>query len=245
MQTSANDKLSTILRQMNGWYQETLGAELLSAERQQLDLCLPQFYGRHLLQVGGPGGSFLFEQSPIWHSIRLSPEFDATFRGPVVQGSFEQWPFLPGCFNVILMPHVLEIALNPIQVLQQAYQALAPGGHLLILGFNPLSLWGLKQKILPSNQAPWSQHFYTCHTVCGWLKKQEFLIKQETSLFFRPPLKNKYGLDKLFILEPIGKLLGEGLGGVYFIIAEKCQIPLTPLPHKIKPLVGQLKPTGA
>ena len=43
------------------------------------------------------------------------------------------------------MPHILEFADEPHQVLREVERVLVPEGHLVITGFNPASLWGLRQ----------------------------------------------------------------------------------------------------
>ena len=49
--------------------------------------------------------------------------------------------------NVVL-PHVLEFEANPHQVLRESERVLIGEGHVVILGFNPWSLWGLWRLLL-------------------------------------------------------------------------------------------------
>lgn len=227
-----------ILRQMDEWYQSVLGVELLSIERQALDQYLPYYYGRRLLQVCGPGDAFLVERSPICQNVRLSPGFSSRFRGACVQADLASWPFESGSFNVVLMPHVLELVedLNP--VLQAAYNSLAPEGYLLILGFNPYSLWGVNRLLGGSGRFSWVKRFYSASSVRRCLLHQGFMIEHSNTLFFRPPIDKMVWLERLFVLEPIGKLLYPNWGAVYLTIAKKTIKPLIPLlDHQKIPLV--------
>ncbi len=227
------DSLDITLRQMDLWYRSTLGSFLIEAERVELDRCLESYFGAHLLQLGGPSEKFLFEKSPILHRVRLSPEYASAFRGPCVQGLVNQLPFLPESIDVILLPHVLEFISNPEELLCQCNSVLAPEGHLLILGFNPYSLWGLAKYGLHHRQSlPWRGHFRSAITICHCLMKQGFEIEKESSLFFRPPLSNYRWLQKMFVLEVFGRLFWGKCGAIYIIIAKKRVISLLP-PAKI------------
>ncbi len=229
MQKHANDSMEIILRRMDLWYQSLLGSELLLAERAELDKFLPQFFGGQLLQVGGPSEAYLFEKSPIWHKIRYSPESAPVFRGPSVQGKLGQWPFLPESIDVILLPHVLEFTDKPEQILQQSQLTLTPEGHLLILGFNPFSLWGLMKCIRGHKTLPWRGYFNPAWRVRSWLLKQGFDIEEKRTLFFRPPFASKTWLHRLLAFEVIGRLLWSNCGAVYLIIAKKRVVPLIPV----------------
>lgn len=60
-----------------------------------------------------------------------------------VVGQGYELPFVNESFDVILLPHILEIADKPFAVLKEAYRVLTVHGTLLIIGFNRLSLWGI------------------------------------------------------------------------------------------------------
>ena len=233
MQKYTDDSIEIILRQMDLWYQSLLGSELLLAERIELDKILPRFFGGHLLQAGGSSETWIFEKSPIWHKIRYSPEYASVFRGPSVQGKFHQWPFLPESIDVILLPHVLEFVAKPEQVLQQSQLTLTPDGHLLILGFNPCSLWGLMKYLGRRKTLPWRGRFNTLWTLRSCLARQGFDIEEERTLFFRPPLSSKRWLRRLLAVEVIGRLLWSNCGAVYLVVAKKRIVPLIPVKSSI------------
>lgn len=65
----------------------------------------------------------------------------------LIQCHYDAIPLLPESIDVVIIHHALEFSLNPRSILEEAYQILAPNGNLIIIGFNPLSMWGLKQLI--------------------------------------------------------------------------------------------------
>jgi SAM-dependent methyltransferase len=216
------------LRQMDFWYRSALGAGLLEAEQAELDLCLPQYFGRHLLQIGGPSEVFLFEKSPISHKARLTPEYLSVFRGPTIQANLKQLPLLPESIDLVLMPHVLEFHTAPQDVIQQIYQALLPEGCVFILGFNPYSLWGIRRYLGQQKVLPWRGHFWSPARVRHWLEGAGFMIEEQRSLCFRPPLGSRALQKKTLVLEAMGRLFWPNCGGAYLIVGKKMTPSLLP-----------------
>jgi len=225
--------MEMVLRQMDLWYRTPLGAYLLEAEYVALTPYLQDCFGKHLLQIGGPGEVSLFRPNVTFHAARLSPEQIPVFNGPSVCGSFEALPFLPGSIDIMLLPHVLEFVVDPAWVLAQSYQVLAPEGRILVLGFNPWSLWGL-YRCFQQKSLPWRGHFHSVFAVKQWLKRQGFVLEKVESLFFRPPLTCSEHLQHWLMLEALGRLLWADNGGVYLIVARKRVAPLVPIREPLR-----------
>ena len=56
--------------------------------------------------------------------------------------ALDELPLAPKSVDVIILVHVLEFIPSPPVLLREVYQALAPGGQLIIVNLNPWSLWG-------------------------------------------------------------------------------------------------------
>lgn len=130
---------------MKDWYNTPIGQYILQAETDAISPFLERWFGFHLVQIGGPQNIKLLQESPIPHHIYLFPQAINYFSQTYVVSEFNDLPLLPNSVDVIVMPHVLEFIKSPNHVLQQAYLSLVGGGHLVVFGFNPYSLWGLKQ----------------------------------------------------------------------------------------------------
>ena len=55
--------------------------------------------------------------------------------------------FLPietNSIDLVLLPHILEFSSNPHQILREVQRVLMPEGHVIVCGFNPRSLWGVR-----------------------------------------------------------------------------------------------------
>ena len=229
MKSSLHIPTEMMLRQMDLWYRTPLGACFLEAEKTAISPLWEDCFGKQILQIGGPGEVLLFPSNPIFHFVRLSPERVPVFRGPSVRASFEELPFLPESVDIVFLPHVLESVPHPQVILTQIQAVLAPEGRLIILGFNPRSLWGLIRHGMRHKTLPWRSHFRSISLIKKWLSHHEFIVEETRTLFFRPPLKTAENLRRCSILETLGQLFLANNGATYLIVARKRMLPLTPV----------------
>ena len=47
--------------------------------------------------------------------------------------------------DLLVLPHTLELSVDPHMALREVERVLVPEGRVVIAGLNPLSLWGLRQ----------------------------------------------------------------------------------------------------
>ena len=213
--------MNIAFQQMDDWYTTSPGRELLEAEHELLDPYLSDFYGTYLVQIGGaPHAEFAHKSPMTYHvyagSARPEDGFSAS-----IDTDFKELPFLPGSLDVILLPHVLEFAEQPQHILQESYHMLEPGGHLLMLGFNPASLWGISKLFNFSNDIPWNGKFHSVYKMMFWLKSIGFRIAVTKSTFYRWPNTSPDLLNKQRMMEAMGVLNWPIMGASYMIIAEK------------------------
>ena len=61
------------------------------------------------------------------------------------RSDLRQLPFASASLDLVVLPHVLEFLPDPHQMLREVERVLIPEGQVVIAGFNPLSLWGLRR----------------------------------------------------------------------------------------------------
>lgn len=211
------------------WFEGTVGAYVLALERRHVQRFLPDMFGYHLVQVGMPGKADFGESSRIHHRVMLGTEAGA-YVGAVLTEA-DRLPLASDSIDVIILPHVLEFAANPHRVLREAERALIGEGHLLVLAFNPWSLWGIWRLLLGwRRRAPWNGRFYTVARVRDWLSLLDFDIVGVERFAFCPPLRRAAG--RMDWLEYLGAALWPRLGADAMIVARKRVLPLTPVRHR-------------
>lgn len=199
-------------------------------EDHRLASLIPRYSGRHLLQLSPHTFSSL-SASPIIHKIMgYSSPIDQENADKIdysrLVSLYTHLPFANDSISLVLMPHTLEVDKRTAQaVLTEAWRVLTPNGHLILLGINPISLWGLYQLCSLSSKKPdWDGRFHTLQTLCQWIHCLGGEIQHTESFLFRPPLSSAPGswlFNKLAWLERVSPWLIPYMGGIYLIIAEK------------------------
>jgi SAM-dependent methyltransferase len=132
--------------------------------------------------------------------------------------------------DIVVLPHVLEFSNTPHQVLREVERVLIAEGHVVILGFNPLSLWNLSRLFLFwKKQAPWNATFLSASRVMDWLALLGFDVIHRQGYFYRPPFQNTNFMTKMGFFEKIGHRIWPKLGAGYVLVARKRVETLTPI----------------
>lgn len=215
--------------EIDHWFQEYPGKLIYSMEQDQVLYILSHIFGDLLVQIGGASDLSLVKASPIFKKVYLSPTVKSLSSPLQICAQAEELPLYPNSIDVIVLPHLLEYSVHPKIILQEVYQALAPNGQVIIMGFNPLSLWGLKRMFKNQHHFPWTGRFYMVSEINHWLRKLDFRVIMTKTFCFRPPVESEKILNGLLFLEMFGQVCASGFGGVYFIAAQKTVHGLTPI----------------
>ena len=217
-------ELGVALRQ---WYATSLGGVLLGHLKGQLDNLLPQLFGYHVLQIGHVAPELnLLASSRIKHRIVMDPSAgDAA-----VLGSPNALPFQEDSLDLILLLHSLDFAREPHRVLREVDRTLIPEGHAIIIGFNPVSFYGLGKLLLQwRNRVPWCGRFYTRSRVKDWLSLLGFQTLASEYFGYSPPINHRGFQQQLEFVERIGTFTVPYVGGLYVMLAQKKLATLTPV----------------
>jgi SAM-dependent methyltransferase len=220
--------------QLRRWYQEPLGSLLREEELALMRQLLPGMFGYHLLQLGDVMGEGLLAGSRIAHRMvmvdELPPELPQTPQSEYLRGSAAQLPLASSSLDVVVLPHLLEFEAAPHQVLREVERVLIPEGQLILLCFNPWSLFGLRRLLQGwRNEAPWSGHFYTPLRLKDWLSLLGFDTVVLRHYFYRPPLQHQSIMSRLRRMATLGPRFWPRLGGAYMLVAKKRVATLTPI----------------
>ncbi len=219
-------------QQLRQWYRTSLGVRLQQREQELIGQVLPNLFGYHLLQVGQPMDSDLLVSSRIKHRMvtdEVLPQYGSEGAESYLSQN-DQWPIASDSLDVVLLPHTLEYVAHPHEVLREAERTLIPEGHLLILGFNPWSQFGIRRLFSGwRNTSPWSGHFYSTLRLKDWLALLGFTTILTRHYFFRPPLHNEGIMRRLYPLERMGQRFCPMFGGGYLLVAKKRVTTLTPV----------------
>ena len=214
---------------LRGWYRRPLGQMLATEETRALAEQLPRLFGYHLLVIDPPWEDCPLQDSRIPHHVIQRVQADAGDH-PGMMAHTDAWPVMTDTVDAIVLPHSLELSHDPHQVLREADRCLIPDGHLVVFGFNPRSLWGVRRLLTRgAKQMPWGMRFISMGRVMDWLNLLGFDTLHSRYLMHRPPLQNIRMLERLGFLEPAagsGRML---LAGAYMLVARKRTVIMTPI----------------
>jgi len=213
------------------WYQHGVGERIICLESEALSKLLQRLYGYHLVMLGDPGLTALVGSSLISHRILINPRATGEeVQVSSLKGALESIPLRSDSVDVVVLPHTLEESANPHEVLRESNRILIPEGHIIITGFNPISMLGVWhgfQKLVGG--MPRKGKMLSPSRVRDWLSLLNFQIVGGSLFYYRPPL-NRQGLyEKLAFMEKWGEHCWPFFAGAYTLLAVKRVIPVTPI----------------
>jgi SAM-dependent methyltransferase len=225
---------------LNDWFATPQGQYLLAREQAFFDHSVTDIFGFNALQLGLSEHDFLRNSRMPLH-VMAGKE-----AGVQVRLEANELPFESGSLDLVLLPHVLEFNAHPHQVLREVERVLLPEGHLIISGFNPRSLWGIRRAVGSRMDYPWCGNFIALTRLKDWLALLGFEVVAGRFACYAPPLANPGLLKRLHFMEPAGDRWWAVCGGAYCLQA----IKRVPGMRLIKPqwndgLVGKLLPAAS
>ena len=212
---------------LNWWFETPLGRRLLCKESDMLQQILPHLFGYHLLQISNVGHSNFLNSSLIKHRCILSKAAN-TINKPYtsVYGLADMLPIANDSIDVVVLPHVLEFEPNPHDILREIERILIHEGNLVIIGFNPISLWGFWRV---RRTIPWNGKFLSLLRLKDWLALLNFDIIEQHTFFFALPFHNVHLSKYAAFMEKISSRWIKNWGAVYILVAKKRVVTLTPI----------------
>ncbi len=218
----------------NQWLDSPPGRYLLAWEQQQYDRLVDDVFGFYAVQCGLP-------QLDCLRASRMSSRIHARAQadlGDVVApadssepgiatvrvGSFGELPFGSQTLDLIVLPHVLEFASDPHEVLREVDRVLRPEGRVIITGLNPVSLWGARQTLMRGVLAPFlprEGHFIAPPRLRDWLKLLSFDPERARYGCYRPPCRTETWLDRTAFFESAGDRWWPICGAIFALCAVK------------------------
>lgn len=215
------------------WFDFGIGEQVLSVEQAILDQLFSGMFGYHLLQISVQN-SPLYNASPIQHKVTMGiREADGS---PFV-GNATQLPFEDDSIDVVLLHHMLDFYQDRQQILREISRVSRPMGHVVIVGFNPVSFWGAWKLVAAlSGHAPWNGSFIRAGRLMDWLNVLNFSIDRAHYCTHGLPVDKWLLKGKMpDYTRGVSRKTNWPFGAVYVIVARKQVGGMTPLRPRWEP----------
>lgn len=228
------------------WWSSPLGSALIAAESRLLGEALEDVFGWELLQIGAWGAAReLLAGARTRHQAILATA--GLSSGADILGRPTQLPIGSDSIDAVLLPHILEFATDPYAIVREADRVLVGEGQLLVLGFRPWSLWGVRARWSRSGFPPGLRRVLSERRIREWLVLLGYEVVSAQHYLFRGPWRGGLAAG-----EGVGRMLRRGLtyplpANAYLLKARKRIYTMTPIRPRFRErpavLGGLIKPS--
>jgi SAM-dependent methyltransferase len=215
---------------IDDWYQSDTGKYLFSEIQEKLNPLLATTFGYYSLQIGCAGVA-----KQIQGSCRVKHQFtlDIPHSPADVHAHAALLPVASDSVDLVILMHHLSNTAEPHAILREAFRVLIPEGKLIIIDFNPLSLWGLRH-FLQSwlEHVPWNGHYYTAGRLNDWMHLLGFDLHKHYRLGYMPPIQQGSITSHLGWFEKGMRNWLPLFGALNLLVYSKNISPMTPVRHR-------------
>ncbi|KTC69349.1 methyl-transferase [Legionella birminghamensis] len=206
---------------LDEWFSTEPGLTVSKAFYQELHPLKDLLHGECLLQLGSCGQNEWLPLLRYQHKWIATPHFNAA--SSTFISALDQLPLDRNSVDCVLSPLTLEGTLSRVN-LDEIDRILKPMGYAVFIGINPVSLWGARLR--------WSNDFCFGHTKS--YPRSAFSIKRgmlhrgyvqcHLSYFhYIPPCDDPLWIQRLQILNHLGKMISLVPSGFYCLVMKKFQ----------------------
>jgi SAM-dependent methyltransferase len=186
------------------WLDSGAGRSLQVEENRRVKNVLEGIFGDQFLQIGKWGHRSFREYS---RTRRTAIVAASDQEGVDFCSALDCMAVADDSIDVAVLPHVLETHDDPHGVLREVDRVLRSDGHIIVLGFNPVSIWGLRHLLSRRGFPAGIQRMISEHRLRDWLRLLNFSMGRSSCRYFRyGPFAGCYMLvarKELFTVTPI------------------------------------------
>ena len=209
---------------LSPWLDSPAGRYVLAWEKARLNELTSDIFGFNAIQIGLPQINAL-EDNRMPNKWLTDTHLPEKGEMPIVLvHDFAELPFASQSLDLVVLPHVLEFAAEPHQVLREVERVLIPEGQVIVCGFNPASLWGARQgagRLTGSHFLPYGGEFISVPRIKDWLKLLNMEVNRGHFGCYAPPCSTEQWLTRFSFMERAGGRWWPYLGAVYIMQAIK------------------------
>jgi len=161
------------------WFSTPKGRTLKKQETAYLQRSITVSCKQTILQIGALGWECKYIDCNLYKNFYvLDDEQYASNGSKLIRSTNIALPIQSDSIDMVILPHLLEFDTDKHQVLREVERILKPEGKLIILGFNPLSVYINLQYIKRRKKgAPWLPSLVSRTKIEDWLRLLNFEVE--------------------------------------------------------------------
>ena len=207
---------SILYQGINDWYGTNSGQALANDMGQSLFDSLSQCFGYYAVQIGcSELSDKIIQKSRVRHKFVVD----------------EHLPIANDSVDLVVAAHCLPYSSHPHELLREIDRIMVPEAKLIIIEFNPISLWGLRHSLQAwLERIPWTGHLFSQKRLFDWLSILGFKKMQIIKSHYDLPIQANTTLGH-WVSKATKRWL-PFMSAVNILIYEKSITPMTPIKSK-------------
>ena len=173
------------------WFGSPLGRRFISDQQNCVRHQTDDLVGARQLVVSVTHQWPLAPDSDFAERIVATPRWQPDMPKSVVVCDADELPFPGNSMDLVILHHTPDFSAWPHQVVREAFRVLRGGGQLLVIGFNPISLWGLRKAVTRNTAGPWGGRFMFRSRMEDWLSLLDFTVEESTCHFYSTTFRGR------------------------------------------------------
>lgn len=214
---------------LSGWFETPFGRSLLQQQHNCSAPLLGGLGGYRAAQLGVSAEHSLLQNCQQAHCFTLTAARGLGGVQPSGVCELTALPLPSNTIDLAVLHHTLDFSPDPHNVLNEAARVVVPGGYLVLVGFNPYSLFGLAKwpAALWSEHPVWRRNSLRAGRLLDWLRLlgcQPVTVLRGGRQF---PIQNSAILGRLGRLAWLGQLATRAHlpGGAFYMVVARKQVP--------------------
>ena len=209
-------------RALDDWFKTPQGCFVQSAIAEKILSVQDKLPGTTLLQIGMCGKNTWLDSLSFRKKWLLTPCVDSLNTSLIAAPN--HLPFDRNSMDCVIAPLLLEAFGRDKNPINEIDRILKPMGHIIFIGINPVSLWGLLLRLgyldcFGGEKATLTSSLILKQTLLNRGYRQCLL----ETFYYIPPVKSAFLIESFMFLNEMGKMIAPNPAGLYCLIMQKYQ----------------------
>ena len=209
-------------KMLEEWFHSPHGSYVAKAIAEELSHLNQLLYGEHLIQLGGALDNAWLSDLHFRYKWLFNPQIEPNPMKVSCSTLINVLPIDRENIDCVVAPFTIDAFALKDTMIDEIDRILKPMGHVVLLGINPMSLWGLWLRFSKCNCFGEFRGFpKSVLSVKRAMIQRGYLQCYYNGFYFIPPVSNQNLLSSLVFLNQVGKMISPMPAAFYCLVMQK------------------------